>query len=45
MKAKKYPKISIATLVQRANDITNACYNDKVELLPEKSYRIFESTL
>lgn len=33
MKAKKYPKISIALLVQRANDITNACYNDKEELL------------
>ncbi|HEX2959075.1 MAG TPA: hypothetical protein VHO70_19725 [Chitinispirillaceae bacterium] len=33
MKAKKYPKISIASLIQRASDITNTCYHDKEDLL------------
>jgi hypothetical protein len=33
MKNKEYPKISIAPLVQRANDIVTACYHDKEELL------------
>jgi len=33
MEKRKYPKISITALIQRANDIATACGYDKEELL------------